>query len=745
MADLVIRISGKVDDFEKALDKVQDKTEALEGKLSSVAKISAVAFAALTGEVMLAVKAFGESEEVSRKLALAMQNQGIYSKALEEQYGATAEAIQNLTGIDDDAIKSGMAMIQGMAGQTEISRELTQAIVDLSAKDGNLEAAFDAVGRALQGNVKGMKSYGITIDDSLSKQERMEKIIEVVNQRLGGQAEAANKGIGGIKGLQTAFGNLQEELGARFAPAISSAIKSLTSFFDGIRQNQALIGFISDNIKLGIVLAGVSLSLATAGLAFLKMRQAIEASSIAMKIFGTSSKAALITSGIGIAVIALGEAFVYFSNKAEAGSQKAAKAIVDHSDSIKRLKSEIEGLQKSMPDTGGKPSYQVDYRTQQMAASMKAQLEMKRKQLEEEEKLQTEFDQNKSRKSTGDAAAQEAAAAEKRKSDLLRAQNDLARLESEQASSDMIALKKQEADVLAKIEDDKYQGIRDQLQARLQEIKQLEVDQHFVEIEQKKTFNDEILAQNEEFQAMSEEQKANFLAQNQAGLQAQILTEQTARDEAAKTRAQQQIAANNKFLIEQQKYGTAYATINQAMHSEIYQGTKSAFSEMAQMQTSNNSTLKAIGKVASIANIVIKTGESAMNIFAGFSTIPFVGPALGTAGAAAAIAFGAEQIGRVTAAAEGGLITGGIPGVDSVPLLAQHGELVSPRSNFEEVIGSVRAQREAQRLMGNGESSTGGNSSWTIELILGLKDNLFEVIEAGLVERQNLKLSIQRV
>ena len=160
-----------------------------------------------------------------------------------------------------------------------------------------------------------------------------------------------------------------------------------------------------------------------------------------------------------------------------------------------------------------------------------------------------------------------------------------------------------------------------------------------------------------------------------------------------KQKLDQQEKTNQAFLQEQIKFGTTFATINKAINSEQVQGFKSASGELVALQQSENSTLKRIGKAAAVAQITIKTAESAINIYRGFSTIPFIGPALGIAGAAAAVAFGAEQIGKVTAAQRGGLIEGGVPGRDSVPALLEPGELVVPRANFEEVIQAVQGAR----------------------------------------------------
>ena len=92
-----------------------------------------------------------------------------------------------------------------------------------------------------------------------------------------------------------------------------------------------------------------------------------------------------------------------------------------------------------------------------------------------------------------------------------------------------------------------------------------------------------------------------------------------------------------------QKYGMAVANLDAVLHSKHIQNIKSATGELKALMGSRNRTLFEIGKAAAMANVAIETAESAMNIYKGFSQIPVVGLILGIAGAAAAIAFGAEQ------------------------------------------------------------------------------------------------------
>jgi len=144
-----------------------------------------------------------------------------------------------------------------------------------------------------------------------------------------------------------------------------------------------------------------------------------------------------------------------------------------------------------------------------------------------------------------------------------------------------------------------------------------------------------------------------------------------------------------------------------------------------------NKALFLLQKSAAIAGAIVSTAQGVASALAlGPVGIPLAG-IIGAAGAA--------QVGLIASTAiqgfaKGGEITGGIPGQDSVGILAQRGEIIAPKSNFNEVIGSVRAKREAEKVTANG----GGG---VMEVIVGFADNAFELIESKLIERQRLGIS----
>lgn len=656
MSDLVIKISGDLKDYESALQAAQDKTEGLESGLASISKISGVAFASLTAEILLSAKAFGESQAASNRLAQSLANQNIYSDKLLKSYKDQAAELQTLTGVDDDSIISAQAVLQARIGQVEITKELTQATLDLAAgKKLDLETTADLIGKGIGGQTTALKKLGIEVDDSLTKQEKMAKVIELVTNKFGGQSEAANQGLGSIRGLHAAFSDFQENIGERFAPALEVIIKTMTNFFDLLNGNKAVADFVVSVILAGTVVSGLALTIGLGGLAFLKLKAALEAAEIATTAMSIATKGLIGATGIGLLIILATEIYLNWSSvwpKLQAVYAAFVENISDLSD----------GLAKVLKGTF---SLNLDLIKQGLA--------------EAKEAVQSGYDDIEAVSVTHE--------------------------------ENKIAIKNK--------------GITQQME--------IDAARQALERQQIDDFNNNILASQSAYQALSTQQRDLFAQQSAGKLRTSLETEKSIKLLYAQQQVEQDVKQRNQFLLDEQKFGTAYAMINQQMHTEIYEGSKKAFGELGQLTQSSNAGLKAIGKAAAVANIIIKTGESAMNIFAGFSTIPFIGPALGVAGAAAAIAYGAEQIGTVMGAAEGGLITGGIPNVDSVPVLAQQGELVVPKQNFDEVVGAVSNQRQGG----------GGGDAGSAQIVISLKDDLMEFIEAKLVERSRLNISIQ--
>lgn len=81
---------------------------------------------------------------------------------------------------------------------------------------------------------------------------------------------------------------------------------------------------------------------------------------------------------------------------------------------------------------------------------------------------------------------------------------------------------------------------------------------------------------------------------------------------------------------------------------------KTFFGNMAVLMNTNSKKLFQIGKAAAIAETIINTYAAAMGAYKAMASIPYIGPALGIAAAAAAMAAGMAQVQNIRSAQVGG-------------------------------------------------------------------------------------------
>jgi hypothetical protein len=694
--ELTVKIGGDPTGLDATLKHLDEQTEAFNKRLNALAAAAAEAFAAFE-IINKPLEAYAELEKSVNQVTQSLKNQGIYSKETLEDYEEQADAISKLTAVRESSIIQGQAIFQNLAGQMTITEELTKAVVDFAAANRmDVASAFEMVGRSAYGSTMMLKRHGVEINESLSAHERMAQFIKLSSEQFDGQAEAATKGVGALEQAKVAFERLEEAIGKRFAPAAESAGKFMASLFDSLSKNDTFL-----------TVAQIALEAASA---FMAYSAAVRIATVVTALMEAAVEGLIGSTGIGLLVVAAVEVWQHWNTIWPALQSVFHSFVNDVGPAALALGKIVLGMATFNPDLvrsgwnefstivkkGFDDAVNAAKHGNQdlMAEDMKALDELLAMENDHGKKAQAERDAKEQRRLAAAAAQRAVLVAE--------ANNE---------SKALIDIKKQEAEVLAKIEDDKYAKVRKQLQQHLADLRALEASEQRLSDNQRTKFNGDVLQKNKNFQKMDMAQQNTFILQKGTQLQGQIDDEQSAQIKAAEAEAQLHIQSDNQYLQDQIKFGTAYAAINQAMHSEIYQGTKQAFSEMADMQNSHNSTLKAIGKVAAEANIVMKTAESAMNIYAGFSTIPIVGPTLGLAAAAAAIAYGAEQFQKVAAANEGGIIPGFGPDKDSTLSFLTPGELVVPRKNFDETVNAVADARSG------GASGSLGDSSDVVGLL----------------------------
>lgn len=689
--DLLIKINADAKNATKAFDDIKSKTEDLENTLGKVALVSGAAFAAFTAEIFFSVKAFEEASVAAVQLTNALQNQGIYTKELTDDYKAYAVAVQAATGIDDDAVTKAQAVAQTYLGQTKITEELTFAIADLSATmGGDLSGAAEKIARTIGTGTNAFARQGLVISDAATEAERYTKVLEFVQAKAGGLAAEFNKADGYTKALGTSFGNLQEEIGSRFAPIVAGARKALASFFDAISQNPILVDIIASLVTAGAVVAGLAAAVAAAVPVFLTLSAAATAFGVALNVAFVGIP--LIIAGVVAAITLLALNW----DKSMAFIKSVASGVVTF------LSEAFSGLSKILSG-----AFEFDIEKIKAGLSQVADAYSKGKEdavatysaITESQKAEI-VKQDEAKKAQADKEAAREAQHQANLRAIRKAELDLLKLQNDEASKSLIDLKSKEIETLKALDQQKTEAELTLYRERYEKIKALQEQQQSEDLDRQIAFTQILADTKSELDAKGIETAAQLRDAQIAQLQATAKTEDDIDRDVQASIISRRIATRNQELLDRKKFGDTTATLNKIMNSDEVKGAKDAADGLVALTQSKNAQLKEIGKVAAIAQISITTPEAAMKAYNSLVGIPFVGPALAFTAAAATVAYGAERIATVTALADGGIVTGGVAGKDSVPAMLMPGELVVPKRNFNDVVGAVRGQNEGTN---NGE------------------------------------------
>lgn len=248
----------------------------------------------------------------------------------------------------------------------------------------------------------------------------------------------------------------------------------------------------------------------------------------------------------------------------------------------------------------------------------------------------------------------------------------------EDKKAEVAALTAEESKLL-----DQIATLQKQAEANRKARETAKTDEEIAFLDDRFAKTQEKLAEQEALKLELEGQgKEAELARAQAHLDAIEAQEQAARDKAAKARSEE-----FNFYKRTEK---ARTTFDQQTWQERARTTQTGLAVLASLQSSGSREAFEIGKAAAIAQSLVAIPSSAVKAYDSLAGIPYVGPALGIAAAAAAVAAGTARVNQIrstkfTAMSEGGLVEGGIPGRDSVPLLAQRGEVVVPEKKYDDI------------------------------------------------------------
>ena len=228
------------------------------------------------------------------------------------------------------------------------------------------------------------------------------------------------------------------------------------------------------------------------------------------------------------------------------------------------------------------------------------------------------------------------------------------------------------------------------------------------------TIREENLAIDDERKIQDEEREIAFQDKQ---LNRQMENNVLAREAVNKQKKEefdQRLKINQNYEDNKLRMGKRYAQAKLMMDKFYNQQAVKGFNDnsnyLIAMSDSKNKTLAGIGKAAAIAKVAMDTPKAAMGAYSALAGIPIVGPALGIAAAAAAIAYGAEQIGRIKSQSYA-------VGTDSIPrdmLASVHqGEGIIPAKENQFLQSGKLALVSPDMIGSGGDKSTVENNYYT--------------------------------
>lgn len=236
--------------FKKTGDAAEETTKqssALEKKLGDLGKTILAAFAVerIISFGAESVKAFAEAEAGALKLKSAVQVNGGLNEEFTKLLDQSAK-LQATTIFSDDAIQSFQtAALQFGLTADEVER-LTPIVADFASATGqDLNSALSVIIAGTNGAVRGLRQYGVSLDEGQTKQENYIQIVDQLSAKFKGQAELIGNTTGGsLQKLANAWDDLKETVGGALAPLVVG-ISDLTKGFvqlvnSGEKESQTL-------------------------------------------------------------------------------------------------------------------------------------------------------------------------------------------------------------------------------------------------------------------------------------------------------------------------------------------------------------------------------------------------------------------------------------------------------------------------------------------------------------------------
>ena len=719
---LTIKVNGDTKNFQKALKGTEAATAKLQADLSKIATIATTAFAGLGATITGLISTYRVQEQAEIKLATVLRSTAKAAGLNKEELLSMASGLQKVTTFGDEVIIGAQSLLLTF---TKIGKDVfpaaTETILNMSQAMGqDLKSSTIMLGKALNDPVAGISALARVGVNLSEEQKKLIKSFSDVNDvasaqkvilgelevQFGGQARAAAEGTGRFEQLKNTLGDVAEQIGKHLVPPLAAMAKLLNEAFGTALKdkNETLGKTVAKTLLFATNLTALTAVTALTTKGFIALRTAILTAAGATKIFNKALKASVVGILLSLGAAAITE----FMTDLEGNIKKAGNLFSSLTNALKVTFIQIGLLLKEglMEVVTGIANYTIGA-TGTAEKNFDKFVEIAKdkfgKVKEEWEKVglgivETQKKTNRIIVEMGEAQTM---------------------TEQEMMTERFL----QQMELRREFQEQLYEIMGEEFAQKLA-ITQ-EWDELFSEYDTEQ--REKLLTELSKFQLTKKELE-------DADLKERLKAKIKEKNDELKYEHQHKL----KLVGAQKAY---YKTMKFLDSNRLKEAGKFA-SDFNAMATSSNKELRAIAKVAANVQIVANTAAGASSAMSKSMTFfgPIAGPVIGAALAAAQIAFGVEQLHKLNAQklADGGIVSGGISGIDSVPAMLMPGELVIPKRNAEDALNAIGATRDEEIFdMGEGGAT---------EIIIGFDgEEASQVLTAQQIENQALGISREEV
>ena len=171
-------------------------------------------------------------EQAERKLTAAITATGRESEISAQSMFDYAASLQKTTTFGDEAIISATALLQQLSNLDEQGlKKVIPSMLDFSTAMGvDLQTAASLIGKTLGSSTNALTRYGVEIDMSGTKSEKLSSLVEGLTDKFGGVAEVIGETAFAAKEqLSNALGDLQESGGSLISIVLEPLRRKLTN------------------------------------------------------------------------------------------------------------------------------------------------------------------------------------------------------------------------------------------------------------------------------------------------------------------------------------------------------------------------------------------------------------------------------------------------------------------------------------------------------------------------------------